>query len=333
MSEMTSTTVEPTEKPARRRLNAGVVRARDNGIIGVAAILFLALSLAAPAFLTVGNLQNLLDQWAPLGIMAAAMTLVLIAGGFDLSAGAVFAFSGVIAAQATNALGVVPGILLALAAGTIIGLANGLLVTVGRINPFVATLASGIILSGVTLAMTGGLIVSVTDPGFSFLGQGKVVGVRVAIFILILVLVAMGLLLHRTVFGRHVFAVGGNPEAARLSGIRVGLVQTMTYVLLGSAAALAGTIAASRVASAEANAGGISLLFTVFAIVVVGGTSLKGGDGAIWRTLVGLIVLALIGNSFVLLNLSAVYQQISEGAIIMAAVALDAWTKSDRKTG
>jgi ribose transport system permease protein len=142
---------------------------------------------------------------------------------------------------------------------------------------------------------------------------------------MVVVLVLAGLLLHRTILGRRIYAVGGNPEAAKLSGVPVEGVRFFTFALMGTVAGLAGVLQASRVAFGEAEAGGLTLLFEVFAIVIVGGTSLSGGEGAMWRTAVGVAILAMIGNAFVLLNLSAVYQQVFFGAIILAAVAIDAW--------
>jgi ribose transport system permease protein len=255
------------------------------------------------------------------------MTFVLIAGGFDLSAGAVFALAGVISAKAANSIGVAPGILLGCLVGLAAGGINGLLITAGRINAFVATLATSIMLGGVTLAITDGSLVFVRKAGFDTLARGELLGIRYPIFIFIALIAVAAVLLHRTTFGRYVYAVGGNPEAARLSGIRVGWVQTGTYVLVGLAAGLAGVILASRLSTATPDAGGFTLLFNVFAAVIIGGTSIAGGYGAIWRTVLGTLLLALIGNGFNLLNVDAVYQQIIFGAIILFAVGVDAWSR------
>lgn len=300
---------------------------RDYGIVFTFVALLIVLTFASDAFLTTTNLLNVLDQWAPLGIIALGMTFVLIAGGFDLSAGAVFALAGVISAKAANSIGVAPGIVLGCLVGLAAGGINGLLITAARINAFVATLATSIMLGGVTLAITDGTLVFVRKAGFDTLARGELLGIRYPIFIFIALIAFAAVLLHRTTFGRYVYAVGGNPEAARLSGIRVGWVQTGTYVLVGAAAGLAGVILASRLSTATPDAGGFTLLFNVFAAVIIGGTSIAGGYGAIWRTVLGTLLLALMGNGFNLLNVDAVYQQIIFGAIILFAVGVDVWSR------
>jgi ribose transport system permease protein len=300
---------------------------RDYGIVLTLVALIVILSLASDAFLTTTNLLNILDQWAPLGIIALGMTFVLIAGGFDLSAGAVFALAGVIAAKGANEFGIPVGILLGCLLGLAAGLINGLLITAARINAFVATLATSIMLGGVTLAITDGTLVFVDRPGFNTFARGELLGIRYPVFILAAAIVIAFIALHKSTFGRYVYAVGGNPEAARLSGIRVGWVQTGTYMAVGAAAGLAGVILASRLSTATPDAGGFTLLFDVFAAVIIGGTSISGGYGAVWRTVLGVLLLALIGNGFNLLNVDQVYQRIIFGAIILFAVWVDAWSR------
>lgn len=297
---------------------------REYGIVFGGILLAIALTIASPQFLTGSNLSNLLDQWAPAAIMAAGLTLVLIGGGFDLSAGAVFALAGVVAAKLAGdgtAIAYLAGIL----CGLLIGLINGALVTVGRINPFIATLSTGFIVAGLALALTDGLLISIDNPTFLKLGQDTFLGLTWGVYLMAAIMILGGLLLHRTVLGRRIFAVGGNPEAAKLSGVPVEAVRFFSFALMGMLAGLAGVLQASRVAFGEADAGGLDLLFNVFAIVIVGGTSLMGGEGAMWRTAVGVAIIAMIGNAFVLLNLSAVYQQVFFGVILLTAVAIDAW--------
>jgi ribose transport system permease protein len=201
-------------------------------------------------------------------------------------------------------------------------------VTLGRINPFIATLATGTMVGGVSLAISAGFLVTVDKDGFDVLGRGQLLGLRYSIWMLVASLVITGLILHRSRFGRYIYAVGGNPEAARLSGIRVGLVQGTTYAVAGLTAAVAGVIAASRVSTGQADAGGFNFLFDVYSAVIVGGTSVSGGEGAIWRTAVGVLLLAMIRNGFNLLGISTVYQSILLGAIILAAVSLDVWSRA-----
>jgi len=319
----TAEAVEQATRAARTPLRA----MRDYGIVLTLVALVVVLSLASDAFLTTTNLFNILDQWAPLGIIALGMTLVLIAGGFDLSAGAVFALAGVIAATAANEFGIVPGILLGCAVGLLAGVINGVLITGAGINAFVATLATSIMLGGVTLAITDGTLVFVEVQGFNTFARGELFGIRYPVFMLAAAIVVAYVVLHKSTFGRYVYAVGGNPEAARLSGIRVGWVQTGTYMAVGTAAGLAGVILASRLSTATPDAGGFTLLFDVFAAVIIGGTSIAGGYGAVWRTVLGVLLLALIGNGFNLLNVDQVYQRIIFGAIILFAVWVDAWSR------
>jgi ribose transport system permease protein len=315
--------VERATRAARTPLRA----MRDYGIVLTLVALVIVLSLASDAFLTTTNLFNILDQWAPLGIIALGMTLVLIAGGFDLSAGAVFALAGVIAATAANEFGIVPGILLGCAVGLVAGVINGALITGAGINAFVATLATSIMLGGVTLAITDGTLVFVEVQGFNTFARGELFGIRYPVFMFAAAILVAYVVLHKSTFGRYVYAVGGNPEAARLSGIRVGWVQTGTYMAVGTAAGLAGVILASRLSTATPDAGGFTLLFDVFAAVIIGGTSIAGGYGAVWRTVLGVLLLALIGNGFNLLNVDQVYQRIIFGAIILFAVWVDAWSR------
>jgi ribose transport system permease protein len=296
---------------------------RDYGILFVLLSLFIVLSLASSAFLTSDNLLNLADQWAPTGLVALGMTFVFIAGGFDLSAGVVFALSGIVAAKVANSTDAATGIAAGCLTGAIAGAANGVLITAGKINAFIATLATSIIAGGITLAITHGQIVPISAGGFKTLERGELIGIKYPVLIFALAVILGAVLLHRTAFGRYVYAVGGNPEAARLSGIRVGLTKTMTYVTVGALAGLGGTILAARLSSATPEAGGYSLVFSVFTAVILGGTSIAGGFGAIWRTVVGLMLIALMGNGFNLLNVDTVYQEIIFGAIILAAVWID----------
>jgi ribose transport system permease protein len=308
------------------RLRLRLAWLRDFGIVASAGALFIALSFASDAFLTWTNLANVLDQWAPVGIMACAATLVIIAGGFDLSIGAVFAVAGITAAKVANATSPEIGFLAGIGIGLGLGIGNGALVTVGRINPFVATLASSFMIRGFALVFSGGFLVTVDDPGFQRLGTGELLGLQYPVYVFAGFVLLTSFLLARTTFGRYIYAVGGNPTAARLSGVRVDTVRAATFALSGLSAGLAGVIVSSRVATGQADAG-IGLEFSVIAAVVIGGTSIYGGEGTIWRTVVGVLFLGMIGNGFNLLNVNPTYQQIIQGAIIIVAVAVDAWSR------
>lgn len=298
----------------------------DFGILLSFVAIFVALSIASPVFLSQRNLLNLLEQQVVVGIIALGGTLVIIAGGFDLSVGAVFALSGIATAWGVNSFGPVTGILLGLAVGAVAGLINGLLTTVGGINPFITTLATSIVLRGVCLAVTGGFLVAIQDPGFAVIGRGAVGGVKFSVMILAVTAIVMGLVLSRTVFGRHIYAAGGNAEAARLAGVRVAKIRTWTFIISGLAAAIAGIIVASRSGNGQASIG-IGLEFQAIAAIVVGGTSIFGGEGAIWRTVLGVLLLGLISNGFTLLSVPPTFQQIFEGTIILVAVGMDLWIR------
>ena len=303
---------------------------RDYGIVFAFVALFVTLSIASDAFFTQANLLNVLYQAAPVGIMAAGGTLVFIAGGFDLSVGAIAAMSGVVAATAADELGAVMALTVGALTGLALGIGNGILTTLGRINAFIATLASSIIIRGIALAVTGGFLVSVDDPTFAVLGTSELAaGLRYPVLVWLAFALFCGFLLWRTRFGRYVYASGGNPEAARLSGVRVGLVRAATFAISGLSGGIAGVILTSQIGTgqAEANPG---IEFDAIAAIIIGGTSILGGEGAIWRSVLGALMFQLIANGFNLMNVQPVYQRVFLGAIMLAAVGLDAWARRGR---
>ena len=267
----------------------------------------------------------MLDGNSSDGIMAVGGTLVLIAGGFDLSVGAIYALSGVIAALCAPHMAPELAILLGVLSGVGVGICNGFITTVGRINPLVGTLASSIIIQGVALVLTGGLLINVTAHGFTSLGQGTIFTLHYSVIVWAVFALICGFLLWRTKYGRYIYATGGNAEAARLSGVRVNLVRGSTYAISGLSAGIAGVIVTSRVATGDASTGTFPL--AVIAGIVIGGTSILGGQGAVWRSVLGILLLALIGNGFNLLGVNPIYQQILQGTIILTAVAVDAWAR------
>jgi ribose transport system permease protein len=306
----------------RRRSAAALGRLREYGIVVSVGILFVLLSLESNVFLTKGNLLNMLDQMSPAAIIACAQTLVIIGGGFDLSVGAMFAISGVAATQLVPHLGVWPSLIVGALCGLGLGLVNGLFVTVLGINAFIATLASSFMFYGIAEVMTGGYLITVEDPGFATLGNGDFIGVKYSIWLMLAAAVLATITLRRTKIGRYIFAIGGNAEAARLSGVRVNVVRASTFALCGFATGAAGALAASRISQGQANVGSEYTLVTI-AAVVIGGTSILGGEGAVWRSVMGVFLLTMIGNGFNLLNIDPIYQQIVEGGIIVLAVAID----------
>lgn len=299
---------------------------RDYGIVVAVVGLFLVLSFASEAFLTKTNLLNILSQNAPLGIIACGATLVIVGGGFDLSVAAIFAVCGVIAAWTANHISPEVGLAAGMAAGLLFGAFNGFLVAGLGINAFIATIASGLVFAGIAELITGGELVLVDAPSFSKLGLGEVASIRYSVLIFAGVLAVFWFVLVRTPLGAAIYAVGGNSEAARLSGIRVAAVRVATFMLSGLTAAVAGVIAASRVSTGQSDAGA-GLELQAIAAVVIGGTSIMGGEGAVWRTALGVMLLALIVNGFNILNVDPVWQGMVEGAIILTAVALDVRTR------
>lgn len=295
---------------------------RDLGIVLAFVALFVGLAVATDPFLTQRNLLNILDQSAPLGIVACAVTICIIAGIFDLSTGAIFAVSAVVATKLANSIDPYVGLVAGALAGLALGILNGVLVHYTRINSFIGTLATSIVYGGVAIVVTGGTIVTVDATSFGSVGQGSVLGITDPGWIFIIFTILVAALMARTTLGRYVYAVGGNAEAARLSGIRVGAIRGTCFAIAGFAAGLAGMLLASRTQSAQASLG-TGMELTAIAAAVVGGTSIFGGDGAVWRGFLGVMLLAIIGNGFDLLNVSTTYQQMVYGLLILIAVAAD----------
>ena len=314
---------------ADRRFRPSLGALRDYGIVVSFVVLFVVLSIASPAFLTTTNLLNILEQNASVGIIAFGATTILIAGGFDLSAGAVYALAGVVAALVATNVDPVLGLLAGAVLGIACGLFNGILVTILLVNPFVATLATSLMFRGAAVLLTGGLLVIVNDAAFSAVGGEEFFNVKYSVFIFLAFFLILWVVLSGTQFGRHVYAVGGNADAARLAGIRVGVIRTAAFAISGFSAGLGGVLAASRISTGEASAG-MGIEFQAIAAAIVGGTSIYGGEGALWRTMFGVFLLALIGNGFNLLNIDPFYQQITTGVILVVAVSLDAFARRTR---
>ncbi|MBV8990125.1 MAG: ABC transporter permease [Solirubrobacterales bacterium] len=323
-------TVPRTEVASpRRRVNVAVVR--DYGVVIAFAALFVTLSITSGAFLTWSNLKNLAFQSAPLGIIAIGGTFVFIAGGFDLSVGASSGFAAIIAGKLflSTGIGVWPSMAIGALVGLGCGVGNGLLVTVGRVNAFIATLATSIIIYGFAQVITGGNLVSVDANSWSTLGLGNFLGIGYPVYVWLVFALVGGFLLSRTMFGRYTYAVGGNREAARLAGVRVDIVRATTFAFSGLAAGVAGVILFSEVGTAQWNANS-GIEFDSITAIVLGGTSLLGGEGAIWRTVLGAFFLQMIGNGFDLLGTTPQWQYVIKGLILAAAVSLDAWARRSR---
>jgi len=312
-------------RPLARRV---LVALRQYGIVLAFLAVSASLSLLAPAFATPTNILNVLDQASQVGLVALGATVTIIGGGFDLSSSAVFAFSASTAALVARATNPIVGMLAGVLAGLILGTANGVIISRLHVHSFVATLASGLVISGLAYVLTSGLLIQIEEPAFGLLGRGRFLGVKTPVYLWFGFALLVWLLLSRTTFGRYVYAIGGNEEAARLSGVRVAVVRTVTFAISGLAAGTAGVVGASRIMTGQANIGS-TVAMSAIAAVVIGGTSIMGGEGAVWRTMFGVLLMQLISNGMNILNVPSFYQLIVQGVVILFAVSLDALKRKD----
>jgi ribose transport system permease protein len=286
-------------------------------------VLFVALSIASPYFLTANNLASVARQTAVFNTMALGMTIVIISGGIDLSVGSILGLSGLVGTMALERgypIGL--GVLIGVAAGTLCGFANGLMVTRLRIPPFVVTLGTLGIFRGLALIFSNGLPVHKIPAGFSFLGEGNLAGVPFVVWMLVLCAVAVHVVLEHTRLGRYAFAIGSNKIASIYAGIPVSFHVTSVYAIGGALTGLAGMIEASRLMTGQPTAGqGYEL--QAIAAVVIGGGSLNGGEGSVVGTLIGAFIMGLLSNGADLLNISNYWQQVIIGSVIILAVTLD----------
>lgn len=294
----------------------------------VLALLALVVVTAAldPSFLQTNNLLNLLRQWAPPGLMAVGMTFVIISGGFDLSVGGTYAAAAVLSAALASVMPIPAAIGFAVLMGAGIGLVNGVVITRLDVNPFVATLGMGFIVTGLTEVISNAHPIMVEDPAFQILGGGDLLGIPIPGILLVIALLVGGVVLARSVYGRYVYAIGGGDEASRLTGLRTRSVRTLAYVITGALAALAGCVIASQLGLGQGDIG-VNVELGVITIVIVGGNAVSGGEGAMWRTATGIGILAVLGNAFDHLQVSTFWQEVIEGGIIIAALAIDSYGK------
>jgi len=277
-----------------------------------------------PQFLDPMNVRNILSQNAPVGIVAVGMTLVMITQGFDLSVGSVYAGGATLFAGLTvGGWPLLPAAVTTIVAGLLAGLCNGLIVTKLRVNPFVATLGTMSAFAGLALIYSKSQPIIVTDEAFTVLGRGYYFGVPISIWILLAFLIGGEVVLSKTVYGRQLYAIGGNDEAARLAGLQTELLRASTYVVCSGCAAIAGMIIASRLALGQADIGATMALDSI-AVVVIGGTSLLGGEGAIWQTAIGPLIVSALKNILDSLAVDTNYQLLIKGIIVIVAVAIDA---------
>lgn len=291
-------------------------------LIGLGVII-LVLSLISSDFLTITNIFNVLRQISINALLAFGLTFVILTGGIDLAVGSILALSGALTAGML-ASGMDPwlAVLAGLAAGALMGTANGVLIAKGKVAPFIATLATMTVYRGLTLVYTEGRPISFDSEGFSLLGKGYFLQIPIPVLWMLLSFILLYFILKNTPFGRHVYALGGNEEAAMLSGVRTNRVKVWVYSISGLLAGLAGIILTSRLNSAQPTAG-TSYELDAIAAVVIGGTSLAGGRGWITGTLIGAMIIGVLDNGLNLLNVSSFYQQVVKGLVIVIAVLLD----------
>ncbi|MDR1612360.1 MAG: ABC transporter permease [Planctomycetota bacterium] len=300
-------------------------------------IICFALSLATPYFMRERNLINVLRQVSVNGLLSIGMTFVILTGGIDLSVGSMLAFGGVVTASfVSNAFKDIPSInpflaiFLGLAAGTLLGAINGVVISKVKVTPFIMTLGMLSIARGMTYIYSNGMPITDLDKTFLQVGQGYASFLPIPVAIFLVAFLIAWVVLYRTKFGRYVYAVGGNARSARISGINVGFIVFMVYVISGFLCALAGTLLTARTSAGLPQAG-MSYELDAIAAVVIGGTSMTGGKGSLIGTLLGVLLIGFINNGLDLLSVSSYYQQVCKGMIIVGAVMLDYFqSDSDR---
>ncbi len=316
-------TTTKTEVATERRSASELLEA-SGPLVGLA-VLIVIMSLLSPAFLTLTNAFNVLQQISVLAILALGATAVIVTAGIDLSVGSVMALGGVAMAWAVGIAGLpmAVAIVVGLAAGAGIGLLNGVLITAGRLPPFIATLATLSIARGLALVISDGRPISGFPDWFRAIATYDVSGVVPLSVLLVVALYVLGWLhLNRRPGGRELYAIGGSEEVARLSGIRVNRAKLRVYTTAGLLGGLGGVLLAARLNSAQPNAG-VGLELDVIAAVVIGGASLSGGAGSVVGTFVGALIIGVLRNGLNLLNVSSFWQQVVIGGVIAAAVLTD----------
>ena len=305
---------------------------RRYGIVFVMIAMFIVLSLSSSAFLTVGNVTNVLSTVALNGVLAMGMVFVITAGGIDLSIGAMLALASTFIGIVLEATGnIALACFGAVAICTLFGLINGLLIAKFQMFPFVVTLASQLVIRGLGYVISGGYSFALANPDFTQIGLGKLFkSIPYPILILLGITILAYLLLHWTRFGRYVYAVGGNIGAAKASGVNVFWTQTSTYLISGFCAGVAGIIMTARINAAQPNIG-VGYETDAIAACVIGGTSFAGGISTIPGTLVGIIIIGLIYNGMNLVGISSYWQTICKGLLIIGAVLIDTLLNKRRK--
>lgn len=307
--------------PFRRLIDT--VGATNLGLILALIALGTFISLQTPNFLTPTNLLNIALAVSLLGIVAIAQTVVIVSGGLDISAGSIAGLASVstaliVGASETAAAGIVGGVIV----GGLAGLGNGLIITVGRVNPVIATLATLSAYRGLAFIVTDGKAVGVTNQAFNSLGSGRLAFIPYPVIVLILVAVGFGILMRYTDLGRNIYAIGSNPAAARLAGIGLDRYKLGIYALSGAAAGLAGVLLTARTTSGQPASGSQGLELEAITAAVLGGAALSGGRGTVVGAILGVFVIGTLNNGLILMNVPTFYQLVAKGLLLVFAVVL-----------
>lgn len=290
-------------------------------------LLIAVVSILNPSFLSPKNIMNILRQTSVNAVIAAGMTFVILTGGIDLSVGSILGISGAVCASLlVSGKNVVIAVLAALVVGAVVGFLNGFIISKGKLQPFIATLATMTVLKGLTLVYTNGnpITLGSNELAMSFgkIGGGTILGIPTPAMIMILVFMVCYYILHNTKMGRYTYALGSNEEATKLSGLNTDKIKIWVYTISGILASIAGIIITSRLYSAQPTAGSGYELDAI-AAVVLGGTSLNGGKGKITGTIIGALIIGVLSNALNILDVSSYYQTMVKGAVILLAVLLD----------
>lgn len=297
-------------------------------------LMIIAMMFLSDHFATSDNLFNVLRQVSVNVCISVGMTMVILTGGIDLSVGSTLALAGAVAAGLTRDGLSFPGadlfigftfwggILAALLIGALLGWVNGVMITTFKVPPFIATLGMLTIARGLTMLYTRGFPITGLGKGFEYVGTGWFLGIPMPVWIALIVVIVFAFIMRHTIFGRHIYAIGGNERASLISGIKVNRVKLIVYTLAGTLAGLAGLLVTARLDSAQPNAG-VSYELDSIAAVVIGGTSLSGGKGSVIGTIIGALIIGVLNNGLVLLGVSPFWQQVIKGIVILAAVILD----------
>lgn len=301
---------------------------RKYAMLAMLVLLIIGFSFGSSYFLTAGNVINVLRQSAVTGICAVGLTFIMLTGGIDLSIGAIIGMVSVVAATCMSKLGMgmIPSILIAVLFGALIGLINGVLITHVKIPALIATLGTMTSIRGLCYILTNGMPVYGFPKEFDIIGKGYVSFIPVPVIIMAVILLIGWYVLNKTKYGRYLYAIGGNSEAARLSGINVNKNMVLTYVLGGLLSAIAGVVELSRLSSGQPSAG-VGFEMTVITSVVLGGISVAGGEGKYFGVVVGIFIMSVLTNGLVMMNVYEYYQQLIKGLVLLLAVGFDQMSK------